>query len=369
MNKPVVWAIAAAIAIAGPLIGITLRRLVDRLEAKTSTRTRAMYRMAFGLARDIAVPVCSLVGLMIAVSLPTGLPISPDLVRRILTAAMMLAITFAVSRLAAEVVISITRRITGVAGSVSLFSTITKTIVLVLGLLITLDSVGVKITPLLGALGIGALAIALALEGTLANLFAGVHILASKTVNPGDFVKLDTGEVGWVSDVNWRTTTIQDIPGNYIIVPNRKFAEAILTNYHRPEQDMAITVEVSAAYDSDLDFVEEVTLDVARRVMKELDCGFASADPRVRFHTFGDSGVEFRVVLRTRNYEDQYLLVSEFIKALHRRYRQERIVIPYPMRVLHIQSPTTAALASLDPDLSLTTASEVNADLARRTEP
>ncbi|MBL1076643.1 mechanosensitive ion channel family protein [Nocardia sp. 2] len=334
MNKPLVWAIAAALVIAGPLVGVAVRRLVDRLAAKLSSDTRAVHRMTFGLLRDLAVPVCSLGGLTLALALPTGLPFSPRTVHQMLEAALLLAITFSVARLAAEVVTTVARRLTGISGSVSLFGTITRVVVFVLGVLITLDSVGVKITPLLGALGIGALAIALALEGTLANLFAGVHILASKTVNPGDFVKLDTGETGWISDVNWRTTTIQDIPGNFIIVPNRKFAEAILTNYHRPEQDMAVLVEVSTSYGSDLEHVESVTMDVARRVMKELDCGFAGADPRVRFHTFGDSGVEFRVVLRTRHYEDQYLLISEFIKALHRRYREEGIVFPFPTRVL-----------------------------------
>lgn len=334
MNKPVIWAIAAALAIAGPFVGITARRLIDRFAAKTSAHTRAVHRMTFGLAHDLAVPVASLAGLTLALALPTGLPVSHTTVKQMLEAALLLAITYAVARLAAEVVTTVARRVTGISGSVTLFSTITRIIVFVLGVLITLQSVGVQITPLLGALGIGALAIALALEGTLANLFAGVHILASKTVQPGDFVKLDTGETGWVSDVNWRTTTIQDIPGNFIIVPNRKFADAILTNFHRPEQDMAVTVEVSASYDSDLEYVESVTMEVARRVMKELDVGFAGADPRVRFHTFGESGIQFRVVLRTRQYEDQYLLVSEFIKALHRRYREVGIAIPYPMRML-----------------------------------
>ncbi|APA98148.1 mechanosensitive ion channel family protein [Nocardia seriolae] len=334
MNKPLIWALTVAIAILGPLVGIMTRRLVGRIAAKTSARNLAVHRMGFGLARDLAVPLCSLTGLLIALSLPNGLPFSPRAVHQVLEAAFMIAVTYALARLAAEVVTTVARRITGISGSVSLFSTITRVIVFVLGVLITLDSVGVQITPLLGALGIGALAIALALEGTLANLFAGVHILASKTVQPGDFVKLDSGETGWVSDVNWRTTTIQDIPGNFIIVPNRKFADAILTNFHRPEQDMAVTVDVSTSYDSDLEHVEAVTLEVARKVMKGLDVGFGGADPRVRFHTFGESGIEFRVVLRTRHYEDQYLLVSEFIKALHRRYRQEGITIPYPMRTL-----------------------------------
>ncbi|UGT43074.1 mechanosensitive ion channel family protein [Nocardia yamanashiensis] len=334
MSKPLVWAIAAALVVIGPMAGLFARRLVDRIAAKTAGNERSVHRMGFGLARDLAVPVASLAGLTLALALPTGLPFSPITVKQILEAALLLAITYAVARLAAEIVSSVANRVTGISGSVSLFSTITKVIVFVLGLLITLDTVGVEITPLLGALGIGALAIALALEGTLANLFAGVHILASKTVQPGDFVKLEGGETGWVSDVNWRTTTIQDIPGNFIIVPNRKFAESILTNFHRPDQDMAVVVEVSTGYTSDLDYVEQVTMDVARRVMKELDVGFAGADPRVRFHTFGDSGIQFRVVLRTRHYEDQYLLVSEFIKSLHRRYREEGIAIPYPVRTL-----------------------------------
>ncbi|MVU77879.1 mechanosensitive ion channel [Nocardia sp. ET3-3] len=334
MNKPLIWVLTVVIAVLGPLLGILARRLVDRIAAKTSARNLTLHRMGFGLARDLAMPVCSLTGLLIALSLPNGLPFSPRAVHQILEAAFMLAVTYALARLAAEVVTTVVRRITGMSGSVSLFSTVTRIVVFVLGVLITLDSVGVQITPLLGALGIGALAIALALEGTLANLFAGVHILASKTVQPGDFVKLDSGEAGWISDVNWRTTTIQDIPGNYIIVPNRKFADCILTNFHRPEQDMAIMVEVSTGYDSNLEHVEAVTMEVARQVMKEHDAGFKGADPRVRFHTFGESGIEFRVVLRTRHYEDQYLLISEFMKALHKRYRAEGITFPYPVRTL-----------------------------------
>ncbi|MEC3918148.1 mechanosensitive ion channel family protein [Nocardia sp. CDC160] len=334
MNKPLIWAITVAVAVLGPFAGILARRLVDRIAAKTSARNLAVHRMGFGLARDLAMPLCSLTGLLIALSLPNGLPFSPHAVHQVLEAAFMLAITYALARLAAEVVTTVARRITGISGSVSLFSTITRIVVFVLGVLITLDSVGVQITPLLGALGIGALAIALALEGTLANLFAGVHILASKTIQVGDFVKLDSGETGWISDVNWRTTTIQDIPGNSIIVPNRKFADSILTNFQRPEQDMAVTVKVSTGYDSDLDRVEAVTLEVAQQVMKELDVGFSGADPRVRFRAFGESGIEFCVVLRTRHYEDQYLLVSEFIKALHKRYRREGIHIPYPVRTL-----------------------------------
>ncbi|WP_282781190.1 MULTISPECIES: mechanosensitive ion channel family protein [unclassified Nocardia] len=356
MSEPVAWILGLALIIAGPLIGIALRRVVDRIAAKTLVASTApdsqtARRLVLGLGHDLAVPVCALVALALALDLP-GIPFPTEIIHRVLKGALVVAVTFAIARLAADVVTSVIRRISGIAGSVSLFATITRVMIYVVGALITLDSVGIRVTPLLGALGVGALAIALALEGTLANLFAGVHILASRTVQPGDFVRLDTGEVGWITDVNWRTTSIREIPGNVVIVPNRKFADAILTNFNHPAQDMSITVEVSTSYDSDLDQVERVTLEVARKVMCELDVGVPDAEPRVRFHTFGDSGIGFRAVLRTRQYEDQYLLVSEFIKALHRRFRMEGIVIPYPIRVLHtapITEPRTVPLVDPAP--------------------
>ncbi|MBF6181004.1 mechanosensitive ion channel family protein [Nocardia otitidiscaviarum] len=357
MSKPVAWILGLTLIIAGPLIGIALRRVVDRIAAKTlvastTPGSQTARRLVLGLAHDLAVPVCALVALAVALDLPGGIPFPMEIIHQVLKGALMVAITFAIARLAADVVTSVIRRISGISGSVSLFATITRVLIYAVGALITLDSVGIRVTPLLGALGVGALAIALALEGTLANLFAGVHILASRTVQPGDFVRLDTGEVGWITDVNWRTTSIREIPGNVVIVPNRKFADAILTNFNHPAQDMAIAVEVSTSYDSDLDQVERVTLEVARQVMCELDVGVPDAEPRVRFHTFGDSGIGFRVVLRTRQYEDQYLLVSEFIKALHRRFRMEGIVIPYPIRVLHtapITEPRTVPLVDPSP--------------------
>lgn len=146
MSKPLIWAIAAALVIMGPLLGIATRRIVDRLAEKTIGKGRAMHRMGFGLAHDLAVPVGALIGLTIALALPTGLPFSPASVHQILTAALMLALTYAVARLCADVVTSVAKRITGVSGSVSLFSTITRVVVFVLGILITLDSVGVQIT-------------------------------------------------------------------------------------------------------------------------------------------------------------------------------------------------------------------------------
>ncbi|MFI9502830.1 mechanosensitive ion channel family protein [Nocardia sp. NPDC052566] len=358
MDKPILLAIAGAVVIAGPLTGVALRRFLKKISRRGSDGPRSMRAISLRLLHDLAVPVAALIGLMIALSLPGALPIGAQAAHNALLVALIIVISYAVSRIAADIIGSVVLAVTGATGSVSLFATITRVLVFGIGILITLGSLGIQIAPLLGALGIGGLAVALALQGTLANLFAGIHILASKMVQPGDFVKLDSGESGWINDISWRNTTLREIPGNYVIVPNAKFADAILTNYHQPEQSMAVVVECGVSYRSDLEHVERVALDVGAQVMSELDVGVPSAEPRVRFHTFGESSINFRVILWTRHFSDQYLLVSEFMKRLHERFQLENITIPYPIRTLelsglsngHIITPFDALGADLPLD-------------------
>jgi small-conductance mechanosensitive channel len=246
----------------------------------------------------------------------------------------VLAVTLGAARVAADAVRAGARAHSGVSVSATIFVNIARVLVLSIGLLILLASLGVSITPLLTALGVGGLAVALALQDTLTNLFAGVHILASGKVRPGDFIQLDSGQEGYVMDTNWRNTTIRQLPDNLVIVPNATLAAAIMTNYHRPEPATSVTVQVGVAYDSDLDHVELVTIDVGREVMREVDGAVPVREPVIRYHTFGDSSINFSVLLRTSEVTRQYLIVHEFIKRLHRRYRIEGIDIPFPIRTI-----------------------------------
>ena len=126
---------------------------------------------------------------------------------------------------------------------------------------------------------------------------------------------------------------MQTLGGNTIIVPNQKLASSVLTNYDMPAQEISVAIPVGVSYASDLDEVERVTLEVANEVMEAFDHDVES-DPVVRFHTFGDSAIEFNVVLRTSSFVNQFLLKHEFIKALTRRYREEGIDIPFPVRTI-----------------------------------
>ena len=118
----------------------------------------------------------------------------------------------------------------------SIVQTIVKTIIFIIGILIILQSLGISITPILTALGVGGIAVALALQDTLANLFSGVHIIVLRKVRVGDYIKLDSGEEGYVTDITWRNTTIVTILNNMIIIPNSTIASSILRNYYFPQK-------------------------------------------------------------------------------------------------------------------------------------
>ncbi|MFG2126862.1 mechanosensitive ion channel family protein [Streptomyces sp. NPDC048751] len=261
-------------------------------------------------------------------------------VNQILTVLFIFVVTGSAARVIAGLVRTVTQSRSGVAGSATIFVNITRVLVLAIGFLVVLQTLGISIAPMLTALGVGGLAVALALQDTLANLFAGIHILASKTVQPGDYIKLSSGEEGYVEDINWRQTTVRALSNNLVVIPNGELAKTNMTNYMRPEQQLTILVQVGVAYDSDLDHVERVTVEVVAEVMNEITGAVPDHEPLVRFHTFGDSRIGFTVILGVGEFSDQFRIKHEFIKRLHRRYREEGIRIPAPTRTVALQQGT-----------------------------
>src|SRR3569833_1423214 len=325
---------AAAIARAAVAAGFGLRAALGWLTRRAGRTRWAWDDLLFTLLRDLALVSTSALGMWVSVLVLRLRPDSRQIADHVLLAVLIVTVSVAVARFAAGVVSSIVLARAGVAQSATIFVNIVRVMVVGIGVLVLLQSLGVSVTPLLTALGVGGLAVALALQDTLANLFAGVHILASRKVQPGDYVRLDSGQDGYIVDINWRNTTIRQLAGNLVIVPNSRFADAILTNYHRPEQDLSVMVQAGVGYGSALDQVEKVTLDVAHEVMAEVDGGSGDLEPSVRFLSFGESLIVFSVTLRTREFTDQYVVVHEFIKRLHRRYRMEDIEIPAPVRTV-----------------------------------
>lgn len=203
--------------------------------------------------------------------------------------------------------------------------------------LIVLDRFGIEIGPLLASLGIAGLAVALALQDTLSNFFAGLYVVADQPLKVGNYVQLESGVSGFVDEIGWRSTRIRTLAGNLVIVPNSKISQTVLTNYDMPEAPMSLVVNVGISYNSDLEKAEKVIVDVARKIQKSVQGADKKFEPFVRYKEFADSSINLAVTLRVNNFVDQYLVQHEFMKELHKRFKKEKIEIPFPQRDIHIK--------------------------------
>jgi len=266
-----------------------------------------------------------------------SLPLRGDLLilsRKVFAVAIIFLGIMIVSRIASGFVDLYMREI---LPSTSLIDILTVILVYTIGGLVILQVIGISITPLLTTLGVGGLAIALALQDTLSNLFSGLQIIAAKQLKTGDYIRIDSGEEGNVEDINWRNTTIRALQNNLIVVPNAKLASSIITNFNDPEKEMSVIVTVGVSYDSDLEKVERVTLEVAKEVTQKVKGAKKDFEPFIRYKNFGDSSIDFSVILRVEEFVSQYLIKHEFVKVLHERFEKEGIDIPFPIRTVYLK--------------------------------
>ncbi|MEW6067632.1 MAG: mechanosensitive ion channel family protein [Nitrospirota bacterium] len=215
---------------------------------------------------------------------------------------------------------------------------ILKGTILVIGFLIILNFLGISITPLITALGVGGLAVALALQDTLANLFAGIHILMEKSIRVGDFIKLETGQEGYVEDITWRTTRVRMLPNNIVVIPNSKLAQSVVTNYYLPEKRMSLLIPIGVSYSSDPEKVEEILVEEAKKAVGEIPGLLGEPEPFVRFIPgFGESSLDFTLICQVKEFVDQYLVQHELRKRIFKRFKEEGIEIPFPHRTIYLR--------------------------------
>jgi small-conductance mechanosensitive channel len=329
--------LAGGIVLAASIVGLVVERVLvsglRRLAASTSVKFDDIIASS---VRGVARWGFFLFGIFSA--LPV-LPLPLEFADEIKFAGRITVLVFAIivtARFASGVTEHYAHRF--LPSSVSLAKIVVNAVVLTIGLLVVFQTLGVEITPILTALGVGGLAVALALQDTLANFFAGIQVLASRQIHTGDYLQLDTGQEGFVHDMGWRSTTIRMLNNNIVIVPNTKLAQAIVTNFSLEERDFSIRMAIGVAYGSDLEQVERVTIEVARAVLARVDGTVKEFDPVVRFHSFGDSSIEFNLIVRCNEYGAQFLLQHELVKALHGRYAAEGIEIPFPIRTVLLRN-------------------------------
>lgn len=337
----------------GLLLGLLIERVLLRWLRRLAERTRwPGDEIIITALKGIPIFWGAAAGLFIA----TTLVVMDEAVRRYFNTAMEVAILWSVviilARVAAGFTASYASRHSSFLPSTSIIANLVRLFVYVGGIMAVLYELNVAILPLLAPLGLGGLAIALALQDTLSNVFAGLYLIAARQIRPGDYLRLESGEEGYVTDINWRTTSVRTILHNLIIVPNSKLASSIVTNYHLPSRAMQIVLNVGVAYGSDLDRVEAVTIEEAEAVIRETTGKPPATPPLMRLHTFGEFSLNFIVLLNVPEFYDQYLVRHRLIKRLLRRYAQEGITIPFPIREFEMQVSTGGLSAAEPPGLT-----------------
>ncbi|MCX8169897.1 MAG: mechanosensitive ion channel family protein, partial [Candidatus Methanomethyliaceae archaeon] len=252
---------------------------------------------------------------------------------------IIFSVSLAISNLAVRLIQFQIQRSNLPFPSTGLIFTILSSFIMITGFLLILTTLGISITPIITALGIGGLAIALALKDTLSNLFAGIHILVERSIRVGDFIKLESGQEGSVEDLTWRTARIKTISNNMVIIPNNKLSQSVVTNYSLPERRMSIMVPVSVSYSSDIEKVEKILLDIAKKSAGEIQGLLDEPPPIVRFNPgFSESSLDFMLICNIKEFKFQNPVQHELRKRILERFREEGIEIPYPHRIVYLRS-------------------------------
>jgi small-conductance mechanosensitive channel len=216
----------------------------------------------------------------------------------------------------------------------------------ILATIIVLENLGISLTAIWTTLGVGSVAVALALQETLSNLFAGLYLLADRPVSPGDYIKLDSGQEGYVVRIGWRSTTMRTLSNNIVFVPNSTMAKALIINYSLPELRVSVSIPVHVSYGSDPSRVERVLLDVTREAAQEgLHGLLLDPPPSVYLNPgFGDSSLDFSLNMNVRRFEDQVPVQSELRKRILARFAKDGIAVPFPMRTIGLDQATLESL-------------------------
>lgn len=325
--------------------GLVLRRFLFRALREWSKRTESkLGELVSSTLKGPAILWTIILAVHVATANSSLPPNYQRWIRPTLEVLWLWSLISATSRFAGRAIRIYGERVAGAQSVTTLTEKLVQSVIVIIGIVWLLKVVfDLNLTPILTTLGVGGLAVALALQDTLSNLFAGFYVSISGLVRIGDYIKLNTGEEGYVTDISWRCTTMRTAAYNLVVVPNSKLGQAIYTNYFLPEPRMGMSINFGVAYDSDIDRVEALLLDEAKAAVGKVTGLLGDPEPNIRFNPGpGDWALVFQVNFNVAKYSDQFLAQSELRKLLFKRLQRENISLPFPTYAVQMeQKPIT----------------------------
>ncbi|PIN88542.1 hypothetical protein COU61_04465 [Candidatus Pacearchaeota archaeon CG10_big_fil_rev_8_21_14_0_10_35_13] len=208
-----------------------------------------------------------------------------------------------------------------------------KVVLIILVAVYILHLWGVEITPIIAGLGIAGLAVALALQPTLSNVFSGMSVILDQTIMVGDLVYLDSETKGVIERIGLRSTRIKNFDNEMIIVPNSKIAEGKIQNVALPEEQSRVVIEFGIAYGSDIEKVKKLVLKEIKTIKNFIE----KPEPVVRFTEMGDSALKFKAYFYVDSYENRFLSIDEANTKIYNVLNKNKISIPFPQMDVHIK--------------------------------
>lgn len=235
--------IPISIIIAAFIIGLILRKIIFSRLIKWAEKTKTeIDDVIIKALNEPFILWCLLIGLYFATQAASLSEEWLGVAGKAITVLAVASITIFLAKLSIDLLNLPSTRLRQFLPISTLTQSLAKIFIYIFGILIILNTLGISITPLLTAFGLGGLAVALALQDTLSNLFAGFYITVSRQIRVGDFIKLESGEEGYVEDIGWRATRVRMLPNNIVLIPNAKLAQSVITNYYFPEQELGVLV-------------------------------------------------------------------------------------------------------------------------------
>lgn len=321
------WIIAAGVLTAWLVVLLSVKRLLLMLIRRAAHRPRLEHLGVVTHAIAPAITIAIIVsGLEVAAQAAPIPQVWRDDVAVVLTGGIVVALVVFADRIAELWLRRGATRYPLFAEGYGIVTGAVRGVIIALGLLMFLESVGISIGPLLASLGIGSLAVALALQETVKNMFSGFFLIADKPMEVGDFVKLQSGQEGQLFKLGWRSSKFRMLTSEVVVVPNSQLVDSIVTNYRALDGDVAVAIDLAVLNSNDLAHVERAAAEVAREVMATI--GNDHYEPQVLFQGFSGNLINLTVLIHAHSSEVIGVVRNEFIKRILTRFAREEIKLP-----------------------------------------